>query len=196
MPDLDHLIAFAKFTHLLHKVERVARIAGEERYANTVEHSYQLALVAWYVITTHKLDMRLEKVLCYALAHDCVEAYAGDTYAYDVVSQADKILREQQALEKIATDFSEFEELANAIRAYDKREDIESRFVYALDKLIDPINIYLENGKLWKENGVTLAMHEAYKSPKIAYDPTVQKLHEELLQRLRAHESDFFALKK
>ncbi len=192
MTELTQLLEFTKFTHLLHKVERVARIAGEERYANTVEHSYQLALVAWYLVATHKLNMNLEKVLLYALAHDCVEAYAGDTYAYSTESKAIKVERERVALEKISRDFPEFPQLITSIRAYETREDPESKFVYALDKLIDPINIFLEDGKLWRENEVTLSMHESYKTPKVALDPTVSSLHTQLLEKLREREAELF----
>jgi putative hydrolase of HD superfamily len=190
--DLDRLLAFVKFTHLAHKVERVARIPGETRYATMLEHSYQLALTAWYLIEREGLPLDTARVLKYALVHDLMETYAGDTYLYDDAARATKREREAAACERMRAEFPEFSELHDLLEAYEQRIDNESRFVYALDKLIDPLNIYLEGGKLWNELGVSLPMIIEKKTDKVALDPTVKTYFDRLLVRLRECEDEIF----
>ncbi|KKS83434.1 MAG: Metal dependent phosphohydrolase [Parcubacteria group bacterium GW2011_GWA2_43_11] len=192
MTPLEYLLQFVRFTHLTHKVERVARIAGETRYANTVEHSYQLTLLAWYLIEKEKLPLNKDLVIKYALVHDLVETYAGDTYAHGTEGKDSKVLREHEAQERIALEFPEFSDLHEYIQKYETKLDPESRFVYALDKLIDPVNIYLEDGKLWHEKNVTLQEVLDYKTEKIAVDPTVSKYFAELVTLLRKKEDILF----
>jgi hypothetical protein len=45
MVSLENIFDFLRLTHEAHRVVRVARIPGEERYANMVEHSWQLAML-------------------------------------------------------------------------------------------------------------------------------------------------------
>src|SRR3989344_2250729 len=98
---LKELMDFIEFTHEFRKVLRVARIPYDSRMENDVEHSYQLAMVAWYLIDRHKLRLNKEKVFMYALAHDLVEVYAGDTFTFDKKGNDTKHDREKKALEKI-----------------------------------------------------------------------------------------------
>ena len=192
MSSLESLLQFVHFTHLTHKVERVARIPGETRYANTVEHSYQLTLLAWYLIEKERLPLNKDLVIKYALVHDLVETYAGDTYAHGTEGKDSKVQREHEAQKRIAVEFPEFKDLHTYIEAYELKQDPESRFVYALDKLIDPVNIYLENGKLWHEKKVTLQEVLDYKTEKIAVDPTVSKYFTELVVLFREKEDILF----
>ncbi|OYV27185.1 MAG: hypothetical protein B7W98_02315, partial [Parcubacteria group bacterium 20-58-5] len=85
---LERLLSFFSFTNRLYTTERVARTPGTARYANTGEHSLQVALVAWYVLDAYQLPLDHEKVLKYALAHDSPEAYAGDAYIYDAAARS------------------------------------------------------------------------------------------------------------
>lgn len=122
----------------------------------------------------------------YALVHDLVETYAGDTYFYDTADEATKDKREKEAQDRIEREYPQFGDLHETIKEYEKHSDAESRFVYALDKLIDPLNIYLEDGLLWREKGVTVEMLLAKKSHKVAVDPVIEVLFHELIARLRA----------
>lgn len=194
MTPLQSLLQFAHFTHLTHKVERVARIPGETRYANTVEHSYQLTLLAWYLIEKENLPLNKDLVIKYSLVHDLVETYAGDTYAHGTEGKDTKVQREHDAQKRIALEFPEFNDLHAHIQAYETKQDPESRFVYALDKLIDPINMYMEDGKLWHEKNITLQEVLDYKTEKIAVDPTVSKYFAELVTLLREKEGILFPI--
>ena len=79
---LEKLLEFAKMLNLLQAVERVIRVKDQDRWENDMEHSYHLAMLAWYIVDVQKLSLNREQVFCYALAHDLVEVYAGDPYVF------------------------------------------------------------------------------------------------------------------
>jgi putative hydrolases of HD superfamily len=184
------------FMHLLHKVEnveRVARIPDEKEYRSTAEHSFELALLAWYVASSQKLDLDLGKVLRYALAHDVIEAYSGDTPAFDPEQQKTKVLREAEALQRIEKEFPEFSDISATIHEYEERNTPESKFVYALDKLIDPLNASMETTQsIWKEMDVSYAQFLEYKSSKIAHSPDVEIFWNQLKEKLELKKDFFF----
>lgn len=191
---LDKLLSFAKLLGELQAVERVIRVRGSDRRENDVEHSYSLAMLAWYILDTERLPLDRDRVFRYALAHDLVEVYAGDTYLYseDKELLASKPERERLAAERLLAEFPEVPEMHAAISGYVKKEDAESRFVYALDK-IDPIlKIYLDGGRTWKEKQVTLEMLYENKKDKVALSPEIQPYFDELMMLLRNEEKELF----
>lgn len=189
-PESDALQGLTRCVRLVNdlaRIERMVPMLGAKRYENDVEHSYQLALTAWYLLATRNLDLDIQKVLTYALAHDLVEVYAGDTYIYskDETLIAGKKEREAAAAKRLAQEFAEFSQLHEAIADYERREDRESRFVYALDKVLPLIQIREDGGRAWKEGGVTLDMLIAHKTPKVALSPEVEPYFNELVALLR-----------
>src|SRR3989344_3438809 len=87
------LIDFVNFTHEFREVVRYAGTKLGKRIENDTEHSYQVVMVAWFLIEQDKLKLNKELCLMYALAHDLVEIYAGDTYVFD---QASSILKHKK----------------------------------------------------------------------------------------------------
>lgn len=191
---LQKLFGFSKMLHELQKVERVIRVPGSDRWENDVEHSYSLAMLAWYIIDAQKLTLDREKVFCYALAHDLVEVYAGDTYLFseDQAFLDSKIERERLAAERLVKEFPEVPEMHAAIRGYVTKEDPESRFVYALDKIEPMIKLYLDGGRTWKEKGVTLRMAYENKKDKVLFSPEIAAFFDEFMTLLRKEEGDLF----
>jgi putative hydrolase of HD superfamily len=191
---LDNLLTFAKMLGELQAVERVIRVKGTERWENDVEHSYSLAMLAWYVLDTGKFPLDREKVLRYALAHDLVEVYAGDTYLYteDKELLESKPERERVAAERLQQEFPELPDMHVAISAYVAKEDAESRFVYALDKIEPILKIYLDGGRTWKEKNVTLTMLYENKKDKVALSPEIQTYFDELMLLLKENKNALF----
>lgn len=194
---LQKLIGFAKILNELQKVERVIRVPGSERWENDVEHSYSLAMLAWYIVESRKLKLDRDKVFCYALAHDLVEVYAGDTYLYseDKELLASKPERERLAAERLVSEFPEVPEMHAAIIGYITKEDPESRFVYALDKIEPIIKLYFDGGRTWKEMSVTLEMVYENKKDKVALSPEIQAYFDEFMELLRKEEGGLFPKK-
>lgn len=192
---LTGLFDFVEFTHEFRNVFRVARASNADHFENDVEHSYQLAMVAWYLIETEKLNLNKELCFMYALAHDLVEIYAGDTYIFDTNKDAhlSKKQREKEGLEKIGKRFPHFKSLREIIERYEEKKDDESKFIYALDKLIPPVQIYMEKGKLWREKGINLEQIIENKAPKVALSKPVDNYWQELVKRLADERKELFS---
>lgn len=195
---LEKLLGFARMLNELQAVQRVVRVKGADRWENDMEHSYNLAMLGWYIVDSRKLPLDREKVFRYALAHDLVEVYAGDTYLYseDKALLASKPERERLAAERLAAEFPEVPEMHDAIVGYVLKDDPESRFVYALDKIEPIVKMYLDDGRTWKEKDVTLEMLYESKKDKVAFSPEISAYFDEFMVLLRQEEKRLFPPKK
>jgi len=191
---LDKLLQFTKLLNDMRLIERVVRVNGSERWENDTEHSFHLAMMAWYILDTHQYGLDREKVLRYALAHDLIEVYSGDTYIFseDKAFLASKGEREERAAERLKKELPEMPDMHESIRAYMAHDDRESRFVYALDKIEPILKMYLDNGRTWREKQVTLEMIYEDKKNKVALSPEIQPYFDELMQLLRDCEAELF----
>ena len=169
-------------------------VPNKDRDENDAEHSFSLAMLGWYINNTEKLGLDLEKILKYALVHDLVEVYAGDTFFYqkDQKVIAEKHGREEKAAVQLKDEYSEFPEIHYLIAEYEKREDKESRFIYALDKVEPLLSVYLDGGRSWKRDKITLEMIKTMKKEKVAVDPTIERLFNEVVERLALEEKKLF----
>jgi putative hydrolase of HD superfamily len=194
---IERLLQFTEILNELRLVERVVRVNGSERWENDVEHSYHLAMLAWYICESENLPLDREKVFHYALAHDLVEVYAGDTYLYteDTALLESKVDREREAAERLQKEFPELPELHAAIKGYVTKEDSESRFVYALDKIEPVLKMYLDNGRTWKEKGISFERMYESKKDKVALSPEIKKYFDEFIEILQANEEKLFGKK-
>lgn len=192
MYSLRKLEQFVQLLHAVQHVKRVSRRPDEKQMTNTAEHTFEVVMVCWYIMAVHNLSLDQEKVLKYALAHDVIEAYAGDTYIYDAEAQKTKAEREEKALRKIEKEFVEFGDLTETIREYTQHSTKEAKFVYAVDKLIDPLNASMEKTQsIWKEFDVSLNDLLDYKTKKIAESADVLPYWDLLVEKLN-EERDFF----
>ncbi|MEI6238241.1 MAG: HD domain-containing protein [bacterium] len=191
MKSFDQILKFVDLIHQFRAVERMLLVKDSERRENDVEHSFSLAMLSWYINSTYKLGLNTDKLFKYALAHDLVEVFAGDTYYFhkDQSVLDSKQKREEEAAEILKAKFPEFPELHEIIHEYEKRKDDESKFVYALDKVEPVLSIYRDGGRTWKKNKVTLDMLKTMKIPKVAIDKNIAEIFQELVERLeREHE--------
>ena len=192
--DLKRLLGFSELIVAFGKVERICYVPGTDRHENDIEHSYLLAMLGWYIISTEKLALDLGKVLQLALAHDLVEVHAGDTYVYskDAAHLESKREREAAAAARLAEDFPEIPGIHEAMAEYEQRETPEARFVYTLDKILPIIVNYEGKGKGWKEHGVTPQMLIDNKAPKMAFSADIEPYFNALVALLREKESELF----
>jgi putative hydrolase of HD superfamily len=178
--ELNRLIDFIKFLHEFREVYRYEGSKLGKKVETGSEHAYQVAMTAWFLIEQKKLKLNIELCFMYALAHDLVEVYAGDTFIFDKKLTASQKDRERKALQKITKRFSNFPNLIKIIKNYEAKKDKESKFVYAVDKILPPLQIYLEGGKLWKEKNVALDDLLKNKNDKILLSQDVNKYWLEL----------------
>jgi len=138
-------------------------------------------MFCWYLCDSLELKYSKEKVLRYALTHDLHEAYAGDTFIFDVEATKTKKEREEKARVRIAGEFPEFADLHTTIEAYEGQKDAEAQFVHAVDKLIPFLINYEQGGYLWKEMKMTYSDVVAHKREKIGEQKEVRELLEQLI---------------
>lgn len=179
---INRVLDFSRLLNQFRLVERVVYINNKSRWENDIEHSYQLAMLAWYIASSRKFNLNFDLLIKYALVHDFVEVYAGDTYFMDKAHAESKVARENDAREQIRSEFTEFPDLYEAMISYEKKNDPESRFVYALDKVHAILNIYLCGNQLFKEKEVTAEMLYENKRTKVALSPDVAPYFEEIMK--------------
>ena len=194
---LDKSLAFLKLLRELEKVERTVFRPNDKR-ENDVEHSYQVAMMSWFLSDKFGLNLSSDKLLKYALAHDLIEAYSGDTCVYvknpaiSTNSIETKEEREAEAFSKVKKEFGDFRELIEIIEAYEAKKDEESIFVYEVDKILPPLNAYLDGGYGWNKLGLTLEEVKKEKRKKVTHTKQVIDLLEEALSRFEKEESKLF----
>ncbi len=184
---IDQVFDFTRLLLRFQAVIRQVNVPDRVGKENDVEHSYHLAMMAWYLNATGKLGLASERLMMYALVHDMAEAYAGDVHVLDHAARVGKAEREEAALIRIAAEIPEFPELVAAVGEYELQDDDESRFIYALDKLMPMIMIYLEGGSTWHE--LDFSMQELLDNKNIttAAVPLVHNLSNQLEALIRSN---------
>lgn len=193
---MEELLKFVELTQEFKAVRRKIVLAKEGREENDAEHSYQLALVAWYIISREKLNLDLSLCLKYALVHDLVEVYAGDApsgvHKKYTKAREKKHEREAKAIQKLMFEFPEFEEMHDLIRGYELLEDEESKFISALDKVLPLMNIYLDKGHSWKLHGISLQDIVRAKTEKVSISPDAKKYFDLMIEKLESSQATLF----
>ncbi len=124
------------------------------------DHTVMLAVIGcalarrWYP----HLDTGL--VAEFALAHDLVEAHAGDTptlHGLDADAKVAKRSREDKALALITIDFyAELEWIPRTILTYEAQKTPEARYVKALDKVLPKITHLLNQATTIRQQGMSV----------------------------------------
>ena len=202
--ELKELMGFVRLTHRFQQIRRTNLAADGER-ENDAEHSYQLALVAWYLKHSLDVDLDIGRLLSYALVHDLPEVYAGDVDPY-YSSRAEidaKKEKEEEAIGRLRIDFWK---LGTTIDEYEKRkthnkkddEDKddgrkEAAFVYALDKLLVFLNIYMLSDPYYtileSKKGVSMEADMDRQKDKTEGCPEIKALFSELRSIVFAKET-------
>lgn len=183
---LNGLIDFVGFTHEIRKVKRSMWVRDEEQSENDSEHGYQLALVALYIIEENNLDLDPYKSMGIALVHDILEVHSGDTPVFASADmKATQAERERNAVQALCKQWPHMKLMLSLIEEYESRSSDESKFIYALDKLIPIINNYLDNGRNWHKNGISLDNVISVKKGKVDIDPTIAQYYLTLINLLR-----------
>ncbi len=188
------VIEFYKVLNIFQHVVRVPHVPGENRRENDVEHSYFLAMMAWYMIDILKLNLDMSRVLRYALIHDLVEVYAGDTYVFSKNKELleTKHKREGEAQKRLKSEFPEIESMHECIEQYERRSDSESVFIHALDKLMPVLNQYIQDGRTWKSEKISFSDIVTLKRRTVAASPEIKNLLEQLIQLIEKDRKRFF----
>jgi 5'-deoxynucleotidase YfbR-like HD superfamily hydrolase len=189
---------FRKVIIPFHTIERDMTLPlPSHRPDNDAEHSWSLAILAVALAPEVDTSLNVGLVSIYAVAHDLVEVYAGDTSVWAERSHLEsKKHREKIALQQLKSDFPHFRTLFKYIDDYEKKETNEARFVYALDKFLNLLTIVEDEGYYYRVRyKITNIMYEKQlKSHKIKAHthPIVGKYYDVLRELFDKNPEHFY----
>ena len=132
-------LRFLEEADKMKNILRMTLVSDGSRRENDAEHSWHLALSAiiLYEYAADKEEVDLLRVMKMAIVHDLIEIYAGDTFAYDVAGNETKLLREQEAADKLFALLppDQGAELRQLWEEFDLMESPDAQFAAALDRI-------------------------------------------------------------
>lgn len=148
---------------------RVLRVTNEEdgktRESDTT-HTVMISVLACSLAARIRPDLDVGQVAQFALVHDLVEAYAGDTDTYgknDEQFFAEKEAREQAALNRIREEFDAvYPWIGETIAKYESLDTPEARFVKVLDKSMPKVTHLLNSGSYLRTAGANAQTLEEF----------------------------------
>jgi putative hydrolases of HD superfamily len=155
--ELRGIVAFIREVDKLKAVTRKVKPLGQERYENSAEHSWQLALLALTLRDFAAEPVQIDHVLRMLLVHDLGEIDTGDTMAFVEGGWAERKQDERRAVERIVgmLPAERAGELLALWEEFEHGDTPESRFANAVDRVM-PVLLNLHNGgQSWKENGIS-----------------------------------------
>lgn len=153
---MERIVEFILELEKLKAVTRKVRPVGLERYENSAEHSWQIALFAASMVEHAAESVDLDRVIRMLLVHDVGEIDAGDVMAFHEAEREAVKAAEAAAVRRI------FGLLGEAAAAdfltlwdeFEAAETPEARFAHAADRAM-PVLLNLANrGQSWREHGI------------------------------------------
>lgn len=154
---MQQIVDFILELEKLKGVTRKIKPLGLDRYENSAEHSWQLALLAVSLVKYAESPVDLDRVIRMLLVHDVGEIDAGDVMAFVEGGREERKAAELAAVKRIFGLLPEGqgEELVELWQEFDQEETPESRFANAIDRAM-PVLLNLSNqGQSWRENGIS-----------------------------------------
>jgi adenylate cyclase len=128
-------IAASQLTDDFAAVERIPRFLKGQR-ENDVEHSYMLAVAAPEMLNALQLNLNIEKVTRFSLAHDLIEVKVGDVATFNLTPEqlSEKERLEEEAKEALLKELPPL--IAESLEEYERQDTPEAIFVRMVDKLL------------------------------------------------------------
>lgn len=167
--EVHNIVQFVLEIDKLKGVLRKVKPIGEDRYENTAEHSWQIAVLALSLARTLEMPVDAERVVAMLLVHDIGEIDAGDKFVFAQDGWEERKAAELRAVERIFSlapeTLAKF--LLDMWKEFDAGETQDARFAKAIDRSM-PVLLNLSNGGgSWLENGITYGRVCARVGPEI-----------------------------
>ena len=157
----QNLVQQISFINELEKLKAVYRQTwlkvDSDRYENTAEHSWQVALTANILAEHCIVKIDIANVTKMLLLHDVVEIYAGDTFAFAekeiLGNQHDK---EIDALNKLMDLLpkEQKEYFENIWTEFEQAQTNDAKFANAIDRIVPAFQSLSNSGGTWKKHQV------------------------------------------
>lgn len=154
---MQQIVDFILELEKLKGVTRKVRPLGLDRYENSAEHSWQIALLAASLAQYAETSIDINRVICMLLVHDLGEIDTGDTMVFIEEGLSERKAAELAAVTRIFG-MLPGPQGAKFMALWQEFEDAqtpEARFAHAADRAM-PVLLNLANdGQSWRENGIS-----------------------------------------
>lgn len=114
------------------------------------DHSFMLGMMACALRDYCAPELDRGKLAEYALVHDFVEVYAGDTATLGMTDKTEKEIRETEALVRLRSEYDTlFPWIGEYIEKYEQQEEPEARFIKILDKIMPSLTQIQNRGEIF-----------------------------------------------
>jgi putative hydrolase of HD superfamily len=153
---MQHVIDFILELDKLKRVTRKTRPTGLDRYENTAEHSWQIALLASSLVAYAETEIDIDRVIRMLLVHDVGEIDTGDTIFYAEEGLSDRKAAEHVAVTRIFGHLPEPQrsQLLSLWEEFEEGTTPEAKFAHAADRAMPVILNLANDGQSWRENGI------------------------------------------
>ncbi|HEY2462240.1 MAG TPA: HD domain-containing protein [Candidatus Acidoferrum sp.] len=154
---MQEIIDFVLELEKLKGVTRKTKPLGLERYENSAEHSWQLALMAMAMEKYAVEAVEINRVVRMLLVHDVGEIDAGDTMVFVEGGWEERKAKELAGVTRVFSMLPEGRgaELLELWKEFEEEITAEARFAHSVDRAM-PVLLNLNNGgQSWKENGIS-----------------------------------------
>lgn len=170
-PKTQGLVDIARLTFKFALVDRVTMFEDGEKYESDTDHTVMLAVCACALAEAlYKDKLDIGKVAQFAIVHDLVEAYAGDTNSINISdkNREEKEIREAESLKRIESELGGVYPWINkTIDEYERLDTKEAQFIKTLDKVMPKISHTLNKGTALKKLGVSKEETESHFSSQL-----------------------------
>lgn len=153
---MQQIIDFILELDKLKAVTRKIRLRGADRYENSAEHSWQIALLAASLVPYARASVDIDRVIRMLLVHDIGEIDTGDTMVFVEGGWEERKAAELAAVTRIFGLLPEAQgaEFMALWEEFELGESADARFANAADRAM-PVLLNLANeGQSWRENGI------------------------------------------
>jgi len=157
LDDFARISAFMLEVDSLKEVLRKTKPLAVDRPENSAEHSWQVALLATLLASRARESVDVTRVVEILLVHDIPEIEIGDAIVY-AERDPEREQEEAAAARKLFGMLPE-PQAARCFELwleYERRQTAESRYAYAIDRLMPLLHNLQQGGGVWRENGISL----------------------------------------
>ncbi|MBL8521094.1 MAG: HD domain-containing protein [Betaproteobacteria bacterium] len=153
---VHQIVEFILEIDRLKGVTRKTKPLGLERYENSAEHSWQIALLAHSLEQYAPEPVDIDRVVAMLLVHDIGEIDVGDVMVYVEEGRTERKAAERVAVERMFA-MLPADRGAAFLALWDEFESgdtAEARFAHAADRAMPVLLNLANNGQSWRENGI------------------------------------------
>lgn len=149
----EKVVELGKLVHLFGSTNRAILYEDGVTPESDTDHTVMLGVIACALAHSYDKTLDIGKVAQFALVHDLVEAYAGDTQTLNASEETLRIKEEVEhaALQRIKKEFDDiFPWISETIEEYERLKLPEATFIKTLDKCMPKITHILNKGIMLK----------------------------------------------